>query len=226
MSGSSQRSARRRRRRRRARSRCRSAGRLRLSGRRSAVSVIVRVHRCAGVEPGLEEDGGGDLVDHLPTAPPRHPLLAQHPLGGHGGEPLIVGLDRHREHGAERARPRPARPRPPGPTEPSRERGRPTTTTRPRPRRPGRRCGGGPGPRRRSARPWSTGWPAVPRAVGQGDADAAGAEVDADGPQARPAARAGLVEGLVDLRPRPGRRRRPGRVPCRRRRRPSWPRRR
>src|SRR5829696_156572 len=67
-------------------------------------SAIVTGHlvQAAGVEPALEDDGGGHLVDDLAPGGTAHAALAQRRLGGHGGEALVVGLHRHPDHGSER----------------------------------------------------------------------------------------------------------------------------
>ncbi len=56
------------------------------------------------IEPGLQHDGGGHLVDDLAALARIEAGLAQPPLGGHRGESLVVHLHRHADHASELTR--------------------------------------------------------------------------------------------------------------------------
>src|SRR3546814_3039903 len=49
------------------------------------------------VEPRLQDDGGGDLVDDAAAGLGPHLLLHQRPLGRDGGQALVPGLEGHVE---------------------------------------------------------------------------------------------------------------------------------
>ena len=111
-----------------------------------------------------------------------HAGLGEHALGGHRGEPLVVGLDGHPHHGSQRRHLVPGSLAPPGRRRRTGSAASRRRRTRPPPRARARRCARGRGGGSGRAASTVSGEAMVPERVADGDADALGAEVEAERP--------------------------------------------